>query len=199
MRSFTPEVERLLALSPAQLPLVRTGLHSQPEACSIQANDGRVLFPGARHAQAACAGLLLRAGCWDESHSVVQDVSSVEGSYWHAILHRIEPDSGNAAYWFARVGRHAIFPDLHRRASQILAENGPPHWQLKPAWDPNLFIQWCEEARKTGGQAEAAAIAIQMAEWNLLFEWCAGSDCRVDLQRRPSPVLNDARRGVRRT
>jgi hypothetical protein len=180
MTSLRPEVKRLLAMCPEDLPLVRTALPSRPEACSIKAADSGALFPGARHAQAACAGLLLRAGCWEESHCIAQDVSSVEGSYWHAILHRIEPDSGNSAYWFARVGRHAIFPDLHRLASRILAESGPPHWQLEAAWEPNLFIRWCEEARKMGGLAEGAATAIQMAEWKLLFAWCTASKAPRD-------------------
>jgi len=53
--------------------------------------------------------------CFDESHEIVQNVHSHEGSFWHAILHRQEPDSGNAAYWFRRVGAHKIFRDLFPR------------------------------------------------------------------------------------
>ncbi|MGH9652759.1 MAG: hypothetical protein ACRD6B_04755 [Bryobacteraceae bacterium] len=175
MAVLSPEAERLLAGHPQNLPLTRAGLHPSAEACAIQSQDAGVLFPGARYAAAAFAGLLLRAGCWAESHAVAQDIPSSEGSYWHGIVHRMEPDASNAGYWFRRAGKHAIFPKLSGRAAEILESNGPRHWHVKEAWDPFLFIDWCAEASETGGQAEAAAIEIQMAEWQLLFDWCIGS------------------------
>lgn len=168
----SPQVEHLLASSPGLLPLTKTALRPHPEACNLQSLDAATLFPGAPHQQAALAGLLLRLGCWAESHTVAQDIHSAEGSYWHGISHRMEPDSANAAYWYRRVGSHPIFPDLLHAASEILASDAPGHWRLKTAWDPFQFIEWCDEARETGGHAEAAAIAIQMAEWQLLFRWC---------------------------
>jgi hypothetical protein len=116
---------------------------------------------------------LLLVGCWDESHELSQGIESCEGSYWHAIAHRIEPDSSNAGYWFRRVGEHPTFAELHRRASEILERRHAP-WELKPAWDPFLFIKWCDEARQApGSDKEQAALKIQRAEWDLLFEWCA--------------------------
>ena len=154
------------------LPLTRTGECSSDDAAGILGLSPTTLFPGARAAKGAVSGLLLLAGCWNESHEVSQDIASPEGSYWHAIAHRIEPDSSNAAYWFRRVGEHPIFAGLHRRASDIL-ERGAP-WALKQAWDPFLFIEWCGEARRTpGSDKEHAALTIQRAEWELLFEWCA--------------------------
>ncbi|MBV8809014.1 MAG: hypothetical protein JO033_10095 [Acidobacteriaceae bacterium] len=54
----------------------------------------------------------------------------------------------------------------------MLNNEAPAHWRLKAAWDPFLFIEWCDEVREKGGQGETAAIAIQMAEWQLLFDWC---------------------------
>jgi hypothetical protein len=146
------------------------------DICKIQLQDAAILFPDARYQQAALAGLLFRLGCWDESHTVAQDIHSAEGSYWHGMLHRIEPDSSNARYWFRRVGEHPIFPELFRYAGEILKRSGPKHWRLSNVWDPALFIEWCDEARESRGQAEAAAIEIQMAEWQLLFDWCAGID-----------------------
>ena len=131
------------------------------------------LFPGARAAEAAVSGLLLLAGCWEESHESSQDISSREGSYWHAIVHRIEPDASNSAYWFRRVGEHPTFAKLHRRASEILKRRASP-WKLKSAWDPFLFIEWCDEARRApGSEKEQAALEMQRAEWDLLFAWCA--------------------------
>jgi len=169
---LSSEAEQLLASAPASLPLTKTLLPARPGGCRIQNQDPALLFPHAKHQHGALAGLLLRLGCWSESHSVAQTIHSAEGSYWHGILHRIEPDTANAAYWFRRVGRHEIFPRLLRRAQEILEKHGPRHWRLKNAWDPLLFLDWCEEARVHRGEAEAAAIEIQMSEWQLLFNWC---------------------------
>jgi hypothetical protein len=175
MQTLSSEAEHLLSAAPDHLPLVQRGLQPGAEVLRIHLQDAAVLFPGARHSRAALAGLLLRAGYWPESHTVAQDIDSVEGSYWHGIIHRMEPDSFNAGYWFRRVGKHAIFQELLRRATEILGAGGPKHWRLKNTWDAFLFIEWCDEAREKKGQAEAAAIEIQMAEWQLLFDWCASA------------------------
>ena len=53
------------------------------------------------------SGMFLYFSCLDEAHRIAQDISAPEGSYWHAIMHRQEPDPGNSAYWFRSVGRHA--------------------------------------------------------------------------------------------
>lgn len=162
----------LLSSGPAILPLTRAALQPRAEACAIQTQGASTLFPQSRHSEAALAGLLLRCGCWEESHTVSQDVNSPEGSYWHAIVHRMEPDSANASYWFRRVGNHPIFPKLLAAAEQILANNAPKHWRLKASWDPFLFLKWYDEAIATGGPAEAIAASIQMSEWQLLFDFC---------------------------
>jgi len=172
MASFSSEVGRLLSIAPHRLPLAKASLQPNFGACGVQSQDSAALFPNARHGRAAWAGLLLRVGCWAESHAVAQDINTAEGSYWHGIIHRMEPDSSNAAYWFRRVGQHAIFPELSSRAVEILKDTGPTHWRPKTAWDPFLFIDWCDEAREKGHAAEEVAIEIQMAEWQLLFEWC---------------------------
>jgi hypothetical protein len=169
------DIQRLLSAAPTPLPLSKAALTPADAACKLQLQDAALLFPDARNDRAAVAGLLLRLGCWAESHAVAQDIHSAEGSYWHGIIHRIEPDSGNAAYWFRRVGQHAIFPQLFSRASEILSKSSEPHWRLKSAWDPFLFIEWCYEARKQGGQLQTTAIAIQMAEWQLLYDWCTAN------------------------
>lgn len=156
------------------MPLTRTGKCDRQEAAELEAARAAMLFPGARAPGAALSGLLLLLDCWDQSHEVSQDLSSREGDYWHAIAHRTEPDAANAGYWFRCVGEHPIFPELHRRAAEILAQSGAPDWRLQAVWDPYLFIKWCDEARKApGSDRERAALEIQRAEWELLFEWCA--------------------------
>jgi hypothetical protein len=174
--AFSSEVDRLLSTSPVRLPLIKAVLRPAADASVAKSQDAGILFPNARHSQAALAGLLLRLGFWAESHAVAQDISSAEGSYWHGIIHRMEPDPSNARYWFRQAGQHAIFPDLFRRAVEIVSNSGPNHWQPRTAWDPSLFIDWCHEGQEKGGRAEAAAVEIQMTEWQLLFDWCAAGN-----------------------
>ena len=46
------------------------------------------------------------AGEWDEAHGIVQADEADPTACWiHAVLHKIEGDSGNASYWYARAGR----------------------------------------------------------------------------------------------
>jgi hypothetical protein len=111
------------------------------------------------------AALFVYFNCWQEAHETAQDIESPEGSYWHAIVHRQEPDAGNSGYWFRQVGSHAIFPALRERAAAI----GLP---VGPRWDPLAFIHYCERAR-TGSEEERKAMEVQRAEWQLLFDWCA--------------------------
>jgi hypothetical protein len=44
------------------------------------------------------SGLWLLAGDLDQSHSISQDLTSAEGSFWHGIMHRREADFGNAKF-----------------------------------------------------------------------------------------------------
>lgn len=110
------------------------------------------------------AGLWLYCGRFEESHGISQDLGTVEGSYWHAILHRQEPDDWNSGYWFRRVGRHAIFEELGLRAQGAGYGNG--------RWDAEAFIRTCAEARREGGSKEALAREIQHIEFELLLGWC---------------------------
>jgi hypothetical protein len=65
---------------------------------------------------------------------------------------------------------------VYRATSQSIGDFGASdaRWVLKTAWDPFLFIEWCDEARQApGSDKEQAALKIQRAEWDLPFEWCA--------------------------
>jgi len=49
--------------------------------------------------------LLESSGDWDSAHQLAQNVSSSDGSWVHAYLHRVEGDPGNASYWYRRAGK----------------------------------------------------------------------------------------------
>jgi hypothetical protein len=51
-------------------------------------------------------------GEWDKSHDIAQDISSNEGAWVHAYLHRKEGDIWNADYWYNRAGRKRPSYDL---------------------------------------------------------------------------------------
>ena len=50
-------------------------------------------------AQCCHAGLWLLHNFLDESHTISQGIHTPEGSFWHAIMHRREPDPMNSKYW----------------------------------------------------------------------------------------------------
>lgn len=157
------------------MPLVRGGA-ADDDMPPLGMDRAAELFPGARAPEAALAGLLLYARRWDDAHAAAQDLQSPEGSYWHAIVHRMEPDAGNSAYWFRRVGRHAIFDPLRARAEEIAAAHPNCGLRLGGEWRPQGFIEICEKAeQQPGSELEQAARAIQQAEWELLFDWCRGA------------------------
>ena len=127
----------------------------------------RELFSDSFAPEAAFSGLWLYFSCTEECHQLCQDLESAEGSYWHAILHRQEPDAFNSGYWFRRVGQHPIFAALAEAARDAGFETGSH-------WDPFRFIEYCEAARQRPGSPEyATACEVQRAEWQLLFDYCA--------------------------
>lgn len=112
--------------------------------------------------------------CRDDAHEVAQSDTSAEGSYWHAVVHRQEPDAGNSSYWFQRAGKHPIFAALLEQARAIEAAHPDITLNLTGTWDPFAFIEVCERARRQpDSELEAAAMEVQRIEWQLLFDYCA--------------------------
>lgn len=165
--------EALRSRGDARIPLVQ-GSECQEHAVRLLSTPAIHLFPKARAPEAASAGLALYLNCWSRAHEIAQDLESREGSYWHAIVHRMEPDAWNSGYWFGRVGRHPIFAALQFRAEDVVRSNPGCGIVLNREWDPKAFIDICESAHRQSGSAlEQAAIEIQFAEWELLMRWCS--------------------------
>src|SRR5580698_1788635 len=104
--TYGADVAAILALDGGGerlLPLEMKLCASEDARDRLRGVSASRLFPGARAPEAALAGLYVYFSCFDEAHGIAQDIDTAEGSYWHAIVHRQEPDAGNAAYWFRQV------------------------------------------------------------------------------------------------
>src|ERR1019366_5571616 len=154
-------------------PLVCGPCRSQEARATLTAHKSANLFPGVREPEAPMAGLWLYFSCFEEAHNLIDDPKTHEGEFWHAILHRQEPDPGNAAYWFRRVGQHAADPGLAAAAKESLKEHPDAKFRIGQ-WDPCAFVQFCERARlQPESVQEKAAAEIQRAEWQVLFDYSA--------------------------
>ncbi len=109
-----------------------------------------------------------RAGLWlyfdflDESHEISQDLDTPDGSFWHAIMHRREPDAWNSKYWWRRVGPHPVLTQLVAQAPAL----GYAYTT------PEAFVDFCEQVRGTNSPDELLAKRVQLLEWQLLFAHC---------------------------
>jgi hypothetical protein len=106
------------------------------------------------------AGLYLYCACWDEAHTTADAVENPDGYFWHAIVHRQEPDPDNSAYWFRKTGHHPIYPKLAQEAAAC-------GYDTTRTWDPFRYIKFCGAASN-----EHLAMKIQLLEWQLLFDHC---------------------------
>jgi hypothetical protein len=169
-RAYGEDVAAVLALdgNGERLMPLAMGTCSSPRALELlRRSSAARLFPDSRAPEASLSGLYLYFSCLDEAHTLAQDIGTAEGSFWHGIMHRQEPDPGNSGYWFRRVGAHPIFPALREQAAQLGVDFGP-------RWDPFAFIDLCERARRApGSEDERRAREVQRAEWQLLFDYCA--------------------------
>ncbi len=168
--NYGENVARILALDgdgTRAMPLAAARCSSEAARTELKKWNARELFPASRSPEGALAGLFLYFSCFEEAHAIAQDLNTAEGSFWHGILHRQEPDAFNAGYWFRQVGRHPVYPALGEAARQAGYDAGAP-------WDPRAFIDFCESARKRpGSDEEDRAMRVQLAEWQLLFNYCA--------------------------
>ena len=160
-------------LESAPVALTRSG-QCDPEAKQLMHYRATELFPHARNPQGALAGLLLIAGCWEQAHQISQEMTDAAGSYWHALVHRMEPETWNSDYWFGRAGSHHIFAALHAKAVEVIGQHPRVSLQLQKRWQPSLMNSWCDRARKSKDPELLSAVTeIHTSECWLLWRWCA--------------------------
>jgi len=132
-------------------------------------------------ANACLAALWLYHDFLDESHSLSQDLSTVEGSYWHGLMHRREPDYGNTKYWFRRVGEHPtgrlLAPAARELAVETSLDDDSRFLTTQTTWDHFRFVDLCEAAATGHSEASELCRQIQQREWFLLFDHCWRRAC----------------------
>ena len=174
---YGPEVAEILALDGdgnRLSPLVCAPSAAPEIKSKLTTSSAGSLFPNAFAPECALAGLWLYFSCFEESHEMVDDMSTPEGTYWHAIAHRREPDASNASYWFRQTGAYPLYPKLLDEARAIAGRHAAANFHAGEIWDPFAFVEFCERARRQpGSEMELAAREIQRAEWQLLFDRCA--------------------------
>lgn len=126
----------------------------------------------------ACqAGLWLYFDYLQESHAISQDLSTPEGAFWHAIMHRREPDAWNSKYWWRRVGAHPVIEQLREQS----------HWHGYTYTTPEAFVDFCERVRGRHELEELQARQVQLLEWQLLFQYCYDLAIQDDSNTEHSP------------
>lgn len=107
-------------------------------------------------AMSCLSGIWLLHNFLDRSHEISQTLHTREGSFWHAIMHRLEGDFWNSKHWYRQVGTHPVFDQMQNQRD----------------WDPFEFVDQCETAQESGDSPPSEIQSTAVQEWQTLFEYC---------------------------
>jgi hypothetical protein len=176
------ELQTILGLlSTPELPELGPGPRPgiQPVAFlnqNLQAAFAKSKLP-AGHQQLIKALVLLWHDHQDAAHVIAQEVETMDGSFIHGIVHRREPDYGNAKYWFRRVGEHPAFPGISGRATALFEGSAltsvQRHVVRNGQWDALGFVDACEQGAGKGSSDPQTLLLrqLQKIESEVLLEY----------------------------
>lgn len=110
-------------------------------------------------ADCCLSGIWLLHGQLHDSHEISQNIKTPEGSFWHAVMHRLEGDYWNSQYWYRNVGPHLVIDRMQTKF-------GADQYPMK-------FVDDCERLANHGDESLQKQLAeIAVAEWKELFTYC---------------------------
>ncbi|MHA6482674.1 hypothetical protein ACX1C1_12310 [Paenibacillus sp. strain BS8-2] len=152
---------------------------------------GKARPPANKEEIALMAGLHLRNDSLDRSHSYAQQIEDDStGSYWHAIMHRMERDFWNSKYWFRQAGRHPVKENTRNAIAQWLSAQ--PQLDTLPAspivnalkgfrdnigWNSDDFVDLIAAQEEGRGSDDTGALLqeLQRIELEQLFLYSLGA------------------------
>jgi len=175
------EAEFTALLATSQLaalgPGPREGIESEPSLTS----KVRQLCVGSKlpseNQELIRALILLWHDHLDAAHTIAQRIENQDGAFVHGIMHRREPDYGNATYWFRRVGKHRAFEAISQRVGEEVSSAADAelrrHLLPQARWDPFAFIHASERAatRPESDPLTARLREVQHLEFESLLHW----------------------------
>ena len=172
------ELEKLLVTAelPELGPVARAGVQTEA-ALQRTLND---ILPTSKiskeRQQLIRALILLWHDHLEPAHVIAQAIDNADGAFVHGIMHRREPDYGNAKYWFRRVCNHPAFAAMANRVTGLLDTKGQSALLRRLApngeWDSFAFIDLCEDAanKETRDTTVSLLREIQRIETEALLE-----------------------------
>lgn len=131
------------------------------------------------------AGWLQLLDDLDASHQCSQSIEGEgrhqAGDYWHAVMHRREPDYGNSKYWFHQFSSHPVFPKLVEEVPRVADQfrsSAFDAWTDRltagGVWRPKAFVDCCQTAVATDDKTFRSAVEeLQYREMLLLLRQTA--------------------------
>jgi hypothetical protein len=127
-------------------------------------------LPVTDDARALRSALLLWSDDLDASHTLSQNIHTSVGSLLHGMMHRMEGDYSNAAYWFRLTGIHPWFVEIARAVTSAVGETP---YAAGDVWDPYAFNRSVEQAVRSGNAGVQSSLErAQHAELSVVAACC---------------------------